>query len=205
MDDPFSVYSSEEDELETNDRANACTNWSKAAKCQCPRYNVLAGLPGSGKSSLAKQMTLNEDGQDCNSEWVHASTDEMGKKTCCNVVGRVAAQVGQGRAGGIIADACNINASKRREWFDIMHRPSRESTALVFFDIPAEVCAARVRCRVDHPTIPFGRSGRVVESFVKQMELPAEKERKLFGQIIVLRSKDELSSLLASWGITVRK
>jgi len=174
-------------------------NPNKRMKRRVPKYIVLAGLPGSGKSTISKQLSL-EDGHP-NNEWVHASTDDMGKKTCCTVVGRVAAHVGQGRAGGIIVDACNINRSKRREWIDIMHRPSRSDTALVFFDVPAEVCVARVRCRVDHPTMPFGRGERVVESFVKQLELPTAKEAELFGQIAVLRSKGDISSLLLSWGI----
>jgi len=174
-------------------------NQSKGMKRRVPKYIVLAGLPGSGKSTISKQLSL-KDGRP-NNEWVHASTDDMGKRTCCTVVGRVAAHVGQGRAGGIIVDACNINPSKRREWIDIMHRPCRSETALVFFDVPAEICVTRVRCRVDHPTIPFGRGGRVVESFVKQLELPTEKEAELFGQIAVLRSKDDISSLFLSWGV----
>ena len=82
-----------------------------------------------------------------------------------------------------------------------MHRPRRSETALVFFDVPADTCIARVCCRIDHPTIPFGRGKCVVETFVKQFELPASEELELFGQIAVLRLKDEISALLLSWGV----
>lgn len=182
-----------------SEKVDTPTNRGNGTKRRVPKYIVLAGLPGSGKSTLSKRLSLH-DGQP-NNEWVCASTDDMGKKTCCAVVGRVAAHVGQGRAGGVIVDACNVSASKRREWIDIMHRPRRAETALVFFDMQVEVCVARVRCRVDHPTIPFGRGERVVETFMKQLELPAAKDEELFGQIAVLRSKDDISSLLTSWGV----
>mmetsp|Transcript_380 Transcript_380/g.813 ORF Transcript_380/g.813 Transcript_380/m.813 type:complete len:354 (+) Transcript_380:1406-2467(+) len=199
MEEHFAELSSEVD-LQ-NDEVDAPRNRSKGMKRRAPKYIILAGLPGSGKSSLCHHLSCG-DSQPKN-EWVHASTDDMGKRACCNVVGRVAAHVSQGRAGGIIVDACNISSLKRREWIDIMHRPNRAETALVFFDVPVELCVARVRCRVDHPTIPFGRGKRVVESFAKQLELPTAKETKFFGQIAVVQCKDEISSLLLSWGIHV--
>jgi hypothetical protein len=37
----------------------------------------------------------------------------LGRKQCLEVVGNVAAKVSQGKAGGIIVDACNISESKR--------------------------------------------------------------------------------------------
>jgi adenylate kinase family enzyme len=72
---------------------------------------VLAGLPGSGKSSLAK--LLSQGGSKEKQEWTVASTDDLGRKQCLEVVGNVAAKVSQGKAGGIIVDACNISESKR--------------------------------------------------------------------------------------------
>lgn len=183
-----------------NEQVGAAAKLGKGIKRRVPKYIILAGLPGSGKSTLANHLAQGGD-QNMNNEWVLASTDELGKKLACDVVGRVSAQVGQGRAGGIIIDACNISVSKRREWLNIMHRPNRDSTALVFFDLHKDICISRVRCRVDHPTIPFGRGDRIVNTFAKSMELPTPTESELFGQISVIRSNNDVSSLLSSWGV----
>jgi hypothetical protein len=87
-----------------------------------------------------------------------------------------------------------------------MHHPSREATALVFLDVPADICEFRVSHRVDHPTIPFACGRRAVKSFESQLELPTAKEQQqFFGQTILLRSEDDVSSLFSSWGVGVKK
>lgn len=41
----------------------------------------------------------------------------------------------------------------------------------VFFDMPAAACTARVLARRDHPTIPYGRGARIVQSFADKLQV----------------------------------
>jgi hypothetical protein len=70
----------------------------------------------------------------------------------------------------------------------------------VHFDVPAEECKARVASRTDHPTIPFGRGAKVVESFASRMQPPTVAEG--FERVHVVRSFEEAALLLRSliWG-----
>jgi hypothetical protein len=71
--------------------------------------------------------------------------------------------------GGIVVDQCNFRAADRREWLQILQQSDRDSTALVFVDVPADACAARVRARVDHPTILFGRGDGIVPRLCQEL------------------------------------
>lgn len=44
----------------------------------------------------------------------------------------------------------------------------------MFFDVPPAQCKARVAARTDHPTIPFGRGARIVQSFADKLQVRCE-------------------------------
>lgn len=196
LEDPFT-----EDSSENEVRGDDTVTQISTRKRRVPKYVVLCGLPGSGKTELARGLV--QDGGRRDNQWTHASTDELGRRECFDLVGRVAASVHQGKAGGIIVDACNITAKHRKEWYDTMHQPDQKSAALVFFDLPMELCISRVCCRVDHPTIPFGRGDQVVKTFAKNLELPSAKESEMFGDVVILRSREDIESLCAGWGVAL--
>ena len=52
-----------------------------SARKRCPKYIILVGLPGSGKSHFAKALVLNGHG-----DFVRCNQDDLGRKACFNLI-----------------------------------------------------------------------------------------------------------------------
>ena len=74
----------EEQLAESSHEVGTPENRSNGMRHRVPKYIIMAGLPGSGKISLSKRLSLN-DGRSKN-KWVHASANGTGTRACCTVV-----------------------------------------------------------------------------------------------------------------------
>jgi atypical dual specificity phosphatase len=107
-------------------------------------FLLLCGIPGSGKSSFAHRLCARDP------QWQMVSGDDDGRAGCEAAVGR--------RGGSnkkMTLDRCNTSLQDRRLFLQLASVWST-CPAVVFFDFPAELCAARANTRSDHPTLPPG-------------------------------------------------
>jgi len=187
-----------EDELLGDTTAPSYTATS-APKKGAPKYLVLMGLPGAGKSQISKALA--QVGKSPATKFVHAEQDEMGHKSCVDFVGRMSAKVARGEHAGLVLDCTNVTVRHRAEWLSVMHEPAREETALVYVQGDVEKCVRRVMARANHQTIPFGRGDTIVKGFAKSLEPPTDDESKRFGMVCTLESQADIESFLSIWGL----
>ena len=181
---------------------------SVAKKRRAPTYIVLAGLPGSGKSHFGRHLTsspaptgeCNEKKRNSKSSWILASRDELGRKKCEDLVGQISSQIARGKQAGIVVDCTNVTEKDRANWLKIMGDPPQRASALVFFDVDRDICSARVKGRVNHPSIPFGRGDGIVKQFASRLEFPGEVELKRFGRVEIVRNPNDCLQLAQNWG-----
>ena len=95
---------------EVGDAKNKKKAQKLAAKCDeqrkreanVPRFVILCGFPGSGKSTFAKQMVLGSAGK-----FVRCNQDELGKKGCMNLIQRHSKPTNS-EGKRVVVDRCNI-------------------------------------------------------------------------------------------------
>jgi atypical dual specificity phosphatase len=171
----------------------------KSARKRCPKYIVLVGFPGSGKSSFAKQMVLNGHG-----EFVRCNQDDLGRKACFNLIQKHCnGKSRRGRGGGkhVVVDRCNVTVEERKELLETMFSPEPKHTAAVFFNFPALVCSERVAKRTNHPTIKAGTAAskmKIIKSFEKRFVAPQIQEG--FGTVHEIKTFEDADRLLYRWG-----
>lgn len=153
-------------------------------------FIMLCGLPGSGKSYVAKMIVTRDD------RWTIVSQDETrSRDTCERELGR------PGKYSKAILDRCNPNRQDRREWLSIAHWAQKP--ICVYFDYEPDLCVSRAQQRSDHPTLPPGQRVRTaVQSMQHQMERPTLREG--FAAVCIVRSfyaANDLIKRLAPIGI----
>eukprot|EP00300_Choanocystis_sp_HF-7_P000115 c10099_g1_i1.p1 GENE.c10099_g1_i1~~c10099_g1_i1.p1 ORF type:complete len:1245 (+),score=232.27 c10099_g1_i1:42-3776(+) len=155
----------------------------------------LVGLPGSGKSTFAKQLV-----QKYPDKYSHLNQDEIVSKNIRasleDALGTLGKQQHRGQKKCIILDRCNATAKERAQMIELAFCPS--PVVAIFFDATASECIERVKRRANHPTIPHGKGQSAVTSFAKILEPPSTREG--FDSIICIRSFAEANQLLVSWG-----
>lgn len=67
-----------------------------------------------------------------------------------------------------MVDRCNARKVDRERILQLCFYPPKEKVLCVYFSTGKDECMRRVARRLDHPTVPFGRGRRVVESFVNR-------------------------------------
>lgn len=138
---------------------------------------LLCGTPGSGKSTIAKELYPN---------YVRLNQDELGdRQTCINECIKAFTQ-----GKDVIIDRCNINRSQRDHWISLGLNYGVESiTCLVLQEDPEE-CIARIHLRKGHPTIKddisIDKRREIVYNFYNNFEMPSLKEG--INKIIVSKS-----------------
>ena len=136
---------------------------------------MLAGFPGSGKSTFAK---LAREKYSKEKLIVVLEQDELGCSKLEDSVGRAYKEVTAHANGVLIVDRCNPTERGRRILLDWCFNPRPKDVLCVHIATPKEVCAKRVSMRIDHPTIRFGSGEGALKHFVLQMEPPAAFCRK---------------------------
>jgi len=155
-------------------------------KNSLPKIIILTGLPGAGKSYFSKHLSNSQP-------IVIISQDELGSKSNCEDALIKALKANK----KVIIDRCNPTVKDRQYWVDYS-MVNKKKIVVVFMDYPVEKCIDRVKNRVGHPTIKFGRGETAVRSFGKKLEVPTDTEG--FKKIITVRSFDECNSLLIKLG-----
>ena len=106
----------------------------KLAQGNVPRFIILCGFPGSGKSTFAKQMVLAGAGK-----FVRCNQDELGKKGCMNLIQKHA-KPNNNDGKRVVVDRCNISRNDRKVLMNLMLQPSPKDIACVYFKVDAEEC-----------------------------------------------------------------
>jgi len=163
----------------------AAAKAAKAAHRRAPKLMLLAGLPGSGKSTFGASLEA------CGA-YVRVCQDEEGSRSACEALVARHAQRGQ----RVLVDRCNVTVRERAAWLACAFAP--QSAAVVFFDVGASECASRVAGRADHPTVRQGTGSHVVMSFAKQLEPPTTVEG--FSEVFTVRTFAEADALLVKLG-----
>ncbi|CAK9098582.1 Pectin acetylesterase 3 [Durusdinium trenchii] len=125
---------------------------------------VLAGLPGSGKSSIGEFLEQNLFGA------VRVSQDEVGsRKVCEDLVGRASKT-----ANVVILDRCNVESAERKHWVALaMTQPKHTLVVHVATDL--ETCVTRIVQRQGHPTVATNNpdaARRIVAGFHAKWQNP---------------------------------
>lgn len=152
-----------------------------------PRFVMLVGLPGAGKSTFSQQLVKSGKG------WERLCQDDAG--------GRAAVESALGSlckdpAKKVIFDRCNELKVDRRQFLELAFNPT--PSVCVHFDVSPAECEARVAARTDHPTIPYGRGRGAVRSKHESFQVPTEDEG--FQEIITVRDFSDANHLLSLWG-----
>eukprot|EP00928_Gymnodinium_smaydae_P085518 TRINITY_DN68_c2_g1_i1.p1 TRINITY_DN68_c2_g1~~TRINITY_DN68_c2_g1_i1.p1 ORF type:complete len:773 (+),score=140.74 TRINITY_DN68_c2_g1_i1:74-2392(+) len=152
-----------------------------------PRFVMLVGLPGSGKSTFGEQLVRSGRG------WTRLCQDEMeGRNALEDALGRAAKDTTQ----RVIIDRTNVKRDDRKAFLSLAFNP--KEAVCVHFDASAADCEERVAKRTDHPTIKYGGGRNAVRSMKDNFEPPTCEEG--FAEVIVLQDFRDASHLLACWG-----
>ena len=132
---------------------------------------MLAGLPGSGKSTFAK---LAQEKYGRAKHIIVLEQDELGCSKLEGSVGRAYKEATAHANGVLIIDRCNPTEQGRRELLEWCFNPRPKDVLCVHFATPQDVCAKRAWRRIDHPTIRFGSGEAALKHFILQMEPPGD-------------------------------
>eukprot|EP00746_Dinoflagellata_sp_MGD_P165167 gnl/MRDRNA2_/MRDRNA2_94281_c0_seq1.p1 gnl/MRDRNA2_/MRDRNA2_94281_c0~~gnl/MRDRNA2_/MRDRNA2_94281_c0_seq1.p1 ORF type:complete len:1416 (+),score=292.18 gnl/MRDRNA2_/MRDRNA2_94281_c0_seq1:81-4250(+) len=163
----------------------------KDTQKRAPKYILMCGLPGAGKSTFS--CALEQAGN-----WIRANQDDLGRKGCVQAISNGVPLVKKGTKH-LVLDRCNITRAERKEWMDYLGQPPAAEIMCVFFDSSAEDCKKRAAARLDHPTIRPGGGGRIIEDQAKKLERPDKSEG--FGVVEVVKSFEDAEKLLQRFGI----
>jgi predicted kinase len=106
-----------------------------------PEVLVLVGLPGSGKSCIAK-ILQNKYG------YVRINQDEMGNRNACIKAADAALKEGK----GVVIDRCNVDVEQRAHWIKLAHEHGLKARSVVL-SLTKDEAMARILKRKDHPTV----------------------------------------------------
>ena len=150
---------------------------------QPPRLIVLAGLPGSGKSSLA--AALEKRG------WAVVNQDSLGNRRKCE---RACARAFE-RGDRVVIDRCNHDRAQRAHWTRLLERAGGGYKVAVWLTTPVDSCVERVLARPAHPTLAGPGAEKVVRNFEKSFDPPRDDE---VDAIIKLAPTDDYDSVAAA-------
>ena len=149
-----------------------------------PRLVILAGLPGSGKSSLA--AALEKRGG-----WAVVNQDSLGNRRKCE---RACARAFE-RGDRVVIDRCNHDRAQRAHWTRILERAGGGYKVAVWLTTPVDSCVERVLARPVHPTLAGPGAEKVVRNFERSFEPPRDDE---VDAIIKLAPTDDYDAVAAA-------
>jgi len=144
---------------------------------------ILAGLPGSGKSTVAKE--LEQMG------WIRVNQDDLGNRKICEKV----TKDNLGRGKSVVIDRCNFDFDQRSTWVRLAAYYNCASIRCLFLNIPKNICKDRVSVRQDHPTIPMGDTGNEIIEKLNMGFIPPMKAEG-YLEIFTITSPEELTPIM---------
>lgn len=135
-----------------------------------PRFKMLIGLPGSGKSTFARNLVKSQD-------WVHLSSDAIARsysacgesidyqKVFAEMYRQTAAALSSGK--NVIYDATNLTAKRRKSFLNRIKPHQAEAEALVFLT-PYSILKERNQKRLDSERVPEF----VLERYIRSFQFP---------------------------------
>jgi atypical dual specificity phosphatase len=163
---------------------------SKSAKSniKLPKIIILVGLPGSGKSYFSSKLQ-----ERYSEQLIVVNGDTLGSQSECEKV----FMSGIKSKKKCVVDKCNVTTQSREDWAKLA-MVDKSKITIVWFDYSADECLNRVKNRVGHPTIKFGRGDSIIKSFAKQFEKPTESEG--FKRIIHIKTFHAANAFLKKLG-----
>ncbi|KAI8971271.1 AAA domain-containing protein [Trametes punicea] len=128
---------------------------------------ILVGLIGSGKSTFAQALERYYP------KFCRCSQDDLGDRRSVEGLARRSLREGL----SVVIDRTNFDESQRATWINIAREFPPAQPWVIVFDIPYEICAARIAERTGHPTITSPELGlQVLQRFRSQYRSPSPNE-----------------------------
>jgi len=153
-----------------------------------PFMLILVGLPGSGKSTIARTM--------CDAmphTYVRVNQDQLGNRRACEDLARDTLKGGR----SAIIDRCNFDGRQRSHFFDIA-REARVAVDGIVLMPPPELCVRRCEERQHHETVSPREAKEIVMRMYSQFQTPS-KEREPFRRLHFVTHMRMIDELLASY------
>ncbi|KAI0371406.1 P-loop containing nucleoside triphosphate hydrolase protein [Pilatotrama ljubarskyi] len=140
---------------------------------------ILVGLIGSGKSRFAQAL------EQYFPEFRRCSQDDLGDRRSVEALARRSLREGL----SVCIDRTNFDESQRATWINIAREFPQAQPWVIVFDVPFEVCAARIAERTGHPTITSPELGmQVLQRFRSQYRPPSPHEG--YTRVLYLKPSD---------------
>mmetsp|Transcript_21225 Transcript_21225/g.29739 ORF Transcript_21225/g.29739 Transcript_21225/m.29739 type:complete len:296 (-) Transcript_21225:102-989(-) len=160
-----------------------------------PKFLILAGIPGSGKSTFASRLAASDP-----RKYTRISQDELGRRDKCENACRRALRNGKCP----IIDRCNFDPRQRKHFLDIALEFSVPVDCIIFRASSIEECIVRCQNRENHETIDRNNAKMVVHRMAKMFLPPKNdndksKEQEPFRNIRMVSSFRESNQLLSEY------
>jgi len=155
-----------------------------------PFLLVLAGLPGSGKSTFARTLV-----EAMPYKFARVNQDEMKTRKRC------VASAKQAMASGlcVIVDRCNFDFSQRQVWYDLAAEHHYPVDCLVL-SVPLPICIQRCQQRPSHESIQPKEAPRIVNMVKAQWEMPRRDEQiKYLRTFRILTSSQQVNEAVVHY------
>lgn len=158
-------------------------------KMKRKRVWLLAGIPGSGKSTWVRKRIAERGGVHCSRDEIRFALLKDGEDYFAHedaVVRlwkeKIADAISNPDVADVYIDATHLTEKSRAAVIDDLPN-GNYSISIIFFDIPLETCLNR----------NWGRKGRafVPTSVIRRMHMCYEKETKLGDKVAYIREENE--------------
>lgn len=136
---------------------------------QRQRLLIMVGLPGSGKTTIAKEIVRQAASK--GRTWLRVSQDVHKRVDKVRKVASTALQKGK---DGVIIDRTNLTRQQRAQWAKMasLHNIQAE---LIIINLDRNVCLARCRARRDHEgDLSAANAAFVIKKFSQSAEWPTK-------------------------------
>ena len=137
---------------------------------------ILVGMQGAGKTHYCRAVLA---------DYTRVSQDE-GPRRFPGVLRHVRDLL-EGGTKRIVIDRTNP-LRRQREAFARLAREFDCRVRIIHFDVPRDVCEARILSRTDHPTLGPDRMREAIDRYVHGLDVPAEDECE---ELVVLGADHE--------------